>query len=470
MRKTFIYFFVCVIGIFASSCAGVLIKAEYLTDYQKNNYREIDYTDGEYGGLIEDMAELGREIKDLKSPVPEGTRLKLLEKAGALQERYSVFLKASAYFDRENYAVIVPAKSVLHIKLKTYCLALDAACPVSKEQYILTAGGPENAPMLLEIMKYTNTKEKTQHSLKQSLIWNLNNQVAFEDLPADQKILLLKADPAAYLKANSHLKEKGIKFIKGLIPGAPEIERAASFIKGKVHEYEEYEKAMMKLRSRIALPEDAGPIKADGYEGLYTIVKTNGYTDAEVYFINTSAGTVTVHSYFKPVRGDVQPLAFDLPEHLDEQALKDAMGKLLSGIIDFSAGGIKPGDRKTIEENPDRLVDLIKAGFDKEDAYTWTEKLYGGNGADDESDAFRHAFWNAIMVRDVGDFGETIASNHELNDPGTPGSNDMDLWNNRIGREIGKELSEKGAQDNSAYAEEVKKQMGRLMKSPGEKK
>jgi hypothetical protein len=46
----------------------------------------------------------------------------------------------------------------------------------------------------------------------------------------------------------------------------------------------------------------------------------------------------------------------------------------------------------------------------------------------------------------------------------------MDLFNNRIGREIGRDLTGKGITDDAKYAEEVKKQMGRLMKSPGAKK
>lgn len=52
-------------------------------------------------------------------------------------------------------------------------------------------------------------------------------------------------------------------------------------------------------------------------------------------------------------------------------------------------------------------------------------------------DAFRHAYWNALMARDLGqDWTEQFATAHEAV-PGNPGDFEaMDLYNNSIGRRI----------------------------------
>ncbi|MCA4133144.1 WXG100 family type VII secretion target [Arthrobacter sp. M4] len=56
---------------------------------------------------------------------------------------------------------------------------------------------------------------------------------------------------------------------------------------------------------------------------------------------------------------------------------------------------------------------------------------------DDQNDAFRHAYWNALMVREYGaDWAEDYATAHEQL-PGNPGPREaMDLYNNEVGRKI----------------------------------
>jgi hypothetical protein len=62
---------------------------------------------------------------------------------------------------------------------------------------------------------------------------------------------------------------------------------------------------------------------------------------------------------------------------------------------------------------------------------------FGYQGEDDKSDAFRHAYWNALMAKRKGkDFAEDLATAHEVSsDRYLP--KEMDLHNNKIGREIG---------------------------------
>lgn len=65
------------------------------------------------------------------------------------------------------------------------------------------------------------------------------------------------------------------------------------------------------------------------------------------------------------------------------------------------------------------------------------EGQYDGSGLEDGvSDAFRHAYWNALMVKEFGDeFATDFATAHERTD-GSPTSHAMDLHNNEVGRQI----------------------------------
>ena len=70
------------------------------------------------------------------------------------------------------------------------------------------------------------------------------------------------------------------------------------------------------------------------------------------------------------------------------------------------------------------------------EARTKTAQLFGGNFADDCSDAFRHAYWNALMAFELNATNaKTFADAHECN--GTTLSHQMDYHNNQVGRNIG---------------------------------
>jgi hypothetical protein len=65
-----------------------------------------------------------------------------------------------------------------------------------------------------------------------------------------------------------------------------------------------------------------------------------------------------------------------------------------------------------------------------------TISVFGYNGADDASDAFRHTYWNALMVRHIDyTWASRWATAHEYGHSGL--STTMDLWNNNKGRGIG---------------------------------
>jgi len=135
---------------------------------------------------------------------------------------------------------------------------------------------------------------------------------------------------------------------------------------------------------------------------------------------------------------------------------------LIIAVATSTHYNLQPGEQLTLEEHADNLVALWKGYGDRTNAITMTQHQFGSSGQNDVSDAFRHAYWNAIMVRDVGEaIAVDIATNHEL-DPGSPESRQMDLWNNAIGREIGKRLAGAGIEDDAVYAREVLNNKGRL--------
>ncbi|CAF0836331.1 unnamed protein product [Didymodactylos carnosus] len=56
-------------------------------------------------------------------------------------------------------------------------------------------------------------------------------------------------------------------------------------------------------------------------------------------------------------------------------------------------------------------------------------------------DAFRHCFWSSLMTVHIGsDKAKKIADNHELFGSNSVKEQNMDYYNNEIGREIGRQI------------------------------
>ena len=96
-------------------------------------------------------------------------------------------------------------------------------------------------------------------------------------------------------------------------------------------------------------------------------------------------------------------------------------------------------------------VQALQIQVNSQTATAETIRRYGSNGRDDVSDAFRHAYWNALNASDTFVFvAKQFADAHEsgvnTNDPNAVLARDMDFWNNDQGRTIGG--------DNSAASDE----------------
>lgn len=84
------------------------------------------------------------------------------------------------------------------------------------------------------------------------------------------------------------------------------------------------------------------------------------------------------------------------------------------------------------------LVNATEVRKAANDAVDWTDVFYtGARGHNDNADAFRHALWNAFMVKRIGyaeakkwaDAHEDYPNNPEL-------EKRMDLHNNNLGRSL----------------------------------
>ncbi len=99
--------------------------------------------------------------------------------------------------------------------------------------------------------------------------------------------------------------------------------------------------------------------------------------------------------------------------------------------------GVNPRELELAQEYPVAAALCHRAAQQARDEATrrYPDSAFT-NGA---GDAFRHAYWNALMVRAVGsDLAERFADAHE-EDPGQPDEQRrMDLHNNEVGRRIGR--------------------------------
>jgi len=442
----------------------------FLENYENDRLDLIEVVKVDASKLLESMEKLAEKIRSKSVAGKKADYDAVIAELEQIVRQYKSVINSEAVCDREEGLYLIPAQSEVVVEADTYCLDSGAAIPKKNELYILTKSEPD-LPVFRELMTYTNSRETLDRQRKQRLLWNLHNRVKFESLPVNDQALLLRADPAALLKMESYLKESIGNMLLSTVHLQKEAKKAARLARGTAHSYEEYAANLEKQVSAYKLPENRGPVKADGYD-IYTLIEPSGYRNARITFINEGKEEIRVFGYFKPYRKDVQPLAFDLPGAYDEsmkEKLRQAFGKLISVSADSLLGGrLGAGDRLTIEENPEKLVDIWKAFLDSEKALALTAEMCKKNpgmcGPDLRNcggDAFRHAVWNALMYRDVGEFGAKVANNHELNE-GTEEEKEMDRINNRAGWEIGRRLAEEGITGDREIADEVVKSLEKL--------
>jgi hypothetical protein len=97
---------------------------------------------------------------------------------------------------------------------------------------------------------------------------------------------------------------------------------------------------------------------------------------------------------------------------------------------------LTPAEKLYILRHPHHALTIKDS---KETAYAETRRRFGRNGHNDQSDAFRHCFWSALLARELGKANALeFTTAHESSPSNDPAEKAMDLYNNRIGLDIGR--------------------------------
>ncbi|MDR6989822.1 hypothetical protein J2Y66_004339 [Paenarthrobacter nitroguajacolicus] len=130
--------------------------------------------------------------------------------------------------------------------------------------------------------------------------------------------------------------------------------------------------------------------------------------------------------------GDWDPLRFVV----DQREVTKKEAELLNGLGPFEMNAFK---------------DIHDDAFSIAD-----ERFPSADRNDDQNDAFRHAYWNALMVKEFGaDWAEDYATAHEQL-PGNPAPREaMDLYNNEVGRNVAISNPDASAEELADLIEEA---------------
>jgi RHS repeat-associated protein len=100
----------------------------------------------------------------------------------------------------------------------------------------------------------------------------------------------------------------------------------------------------------------------------------------------------------------------------------------------YSYSNLNKSEKKLVKKNP-WVANKVRSAANK--AKAETVRRFGKQGHNDCSDAFRHAYWNALMVKRVGkNWAKRWGDAHEQNPKQPKIEKKMDLHNNAVGRKI----------------------------------
>jgi len=146
----------------------------------------------------------------------------------------------------------------------------------------------------------------------------------------------------------------------------------------------------------------------------------------------------------------------DIP-FTNSRKITETEGKLLDNLtfkkglygLNVFKGVADTAFSTSIRLYPDPALFPKQAGTSNRDHNVWAQN-------DGHRDAFRHAFWNALMTRNFGEkFAQQFSTAHE----GVPGNTAtreaMDLKNNEVGRKIAASNPEASPNELAALIKEV---------------
>lgn len=105
--------------------------------------------------------------------------------------------------------------------------------------------------------------------------------------------------------------------------------------------------------------------------------------------------------------------------------------------------GLTKGDRAMIAKRPKEALKVYQA---KQKADDLTLKIFKQQGRNDESDAFRHLVWAALVTKDLGrDVANEFLNAHEDEDGQPKLEKEMDIFNNNVGSNYAVERTSNGS-------------------------
>ena len=153
---------------------------------------------------------------------------------------------------------------------------------------------------------------------------------------------------------------------------------------------------------------------------------------------NASTGVSEIDGYNEERFQELVNIVVDLKLDIKDEEM------VFTILEEKAENNITETEKKLLIKYP---FDALKVNTAKNIATTQTEIKFGYSGLGDRSDAFRHGIWNAEMTILIGENkAELFATAHEdINTEGYESDGflktehrNMDLHNNGIGREIGK--------------------------------
>ena len=109
---------------------------------------------------------------------------------------------------------LLPGEGIT-LTLHSYCLDHQAASPDPEEFYFIDSIEDDQGEWLIPLLDFVS--EQSNRDLPvQGLIWNMNNEVAYSDLPSDQQQLLVQAIPDAEKIYSKDIIDEGLEEVLDL--------------------------------------------------------------------------------------------------------------------------------------------------------------------------------------------------------------------------------------------------------------
>ena len=182
--------------------------ADYIADFPTNAEAEE---------ILNNLSSISEEIRGmLYSEIPaDPNRINEIRSYVLGTFRKTEILQWNLLHIYEHQSIhLLPGEGIT-LTLKSYCLDHSAASPDPDEFYYIDEIPADQAEWLKPLMNYVTNQPDKEFPV-QGLIWNMNKEIAFNDLPTDQGELLRSAIPDAEERYGKDIIDKGVEKVLDL--------------------------------------------------------------------------------------------------------------------------------------------------------------------------------------------------------------------------------------------------------------